>query len=115
MRQSDCLPHPGIGLLFYYGVKTTDRRSATKPGNAGRAHSRIGVGIEAVVNKIAQAVIVEAEPHPPQVPQLRLRKAGPRAPIAARILRGRTPASGRSGAERDSAGDTALGMLLLTG
>jgi hypothetical protein len=35
-----------------------------------RAHSRIGVGIEAVVIELAQAVIAEAEPHRRRFPNL---------------------------------------------
>jgi hypothetical protein len=56
MRQGNCPPHPEELDYYFasYGVKTTTRRSATEPR------------IFAVVNKIAQAVIVEAEPHPPQ-------------------------------------------------
>ena len=89
MRQGNCPPHPEELDYYFasYGVKTTTRRSATEPR------------IFAVVNKIAQAVIVEAEPHPPQVPQLRLRKAVA-ITSPAMAFTGRTPASGRSGEER---------------
>jgi hypothetical protein len=42
--------------------------------------------------EFAQAAAAEAEPHRPQVPQLRLRKAFREGPFT-----GRTPASDRSG------------------
>jgi len=52
-------------------VLSTTRRSATRSqGNAGGAHSRIGVAIEAVKVKFAQAVIVEAELHRRRFPNL---------------------------------------------
>ncbi len=96
MRPSDRSPHPeGLDCLSAScGVKTATRRSATgepksrgsrgerrpspersrKGRNHARAHSGIGVGIEAVSIKIAQAVIAEAEPHRRRFPNLCLRK-----------------------------------------
>jgi hypothetical protein len=69
-------------------------------------------GFEAVVNKIAQAVIVEAEPHRRRFPNFACgRLVAITSP--ATVFTGRTPASGRSGEERDSAGDAALGMFVL--
>ena len=59
-------------------------------------------------------MIAEAEPHPPQVPQLRLRKVVA-ITSPAMAFTGRTPASGRSGEERDSAGGAALGMIVYIG
>ena len=62
MRRPEALPHPRGPLMVGYVLQTTSR-SATELGTLRRAHSRIGVGIEAVVIKIAQAVIAEAEPY----------------------------------------------------
>jgi len=63
-----------------------------------------------VVNKIAQAVIAEAEPHRRRFPNFACgRLVAITSPATA--YTGRTPASGRLGEERDSAGDAALGMF----
>jgi len=83
------------------------------PAFLRRAHSRIGVGIEAVVIMIAQAVIAEAEPHRRRFPNFACGRSS-RLTSPAMAFTERTPASGRSGEERDSAGDAALGMLVLT-
>jgi hypothetical protein len=92
-------------------TKTT-KRSATEPGSAGGAHSRIGVGIGTVSIKFAQAVIAEAEPHRRRFPNFCLRKVlAITSPAMA--FTGYPPTSGRSGEERDPAGDAALGKVVL--
>jgi hypothetical protein len=53
-------------------VGSVDHQTKRNPflGNAGGAHSRIGVTLEAVKVKFAQAVIVEAELHRRRFPNL---------------------------------------------
>ena len=71
-------------------------------------------GFEAVVNKIAQAVIVEAEPHRRRFPNFACgRLVAITSPATAPT--GRTPASGRSGETETPAGDAALGMFVVNG
>ena len=65
-----------------------------------------------MVNKIAQAVIAEAEPHRRRFPNFACgRLVAITSP--AKAFTGRTPASGRSGEAETPAGDAALGMLVL--
>jgi hypothetical protein len=77
-----------------------------------RAHSRVGVGIEAVVIKIAQAVIAEAEPHRRRFPNFacgRSSRTHSREDLYGAHFRQR-PVRGR-----DPAGAAALGIVVLTG
>jgi hypothetical protein len=62
-----------------------------------------------VVIRIAQAVSAEAEPHRRRFPNFTCGRFS-RSTSPAMTFTGRTPASGRSGEERDSAGDAALGI-----
>jgi hypothetical protein len=60
--------------------------------------------------KIAQAVIAEAVPHRRRFPNFACGRSS-RITSPAMAFTGRTPASGRSGEEREPGGDAALGMF----
>src|SRR5215472_14036103 len=92
MRPDNCLPHPeGLDCGFAnYGVKTPAAEAQPKQGTSASAHSRIGVGIEAVTIKIAQAVIAEAEPHRRRFPNFACGRSS-RSPAPRWPLRGVLP------------------------